>query len=398
MGTTLRFTIEHVKETIEKIGDKLLSTSYKNYRQKLEIICHTCNKEYKQSFQMILKGYFCTEDCKTNNYKNAKPNEPVIYNKDFVKDVKNVIEYNNEYTLISKEYIRTMDKLEITCNTCDNNFNMSFYHFNVLKQRCPMCHIESKTLNPSEFIKTVNERGDTLLSEFTNSRCFVDIKCGKCNIEYNILANGYRQGSGCLNCVINNSKLPYETIKERIELFGDILLSKDYINTKTPLQIQCGNCDKIFEKMISNYSPFCKFCNSTSYEKYMMTYLYKNNIEFTTQKTYKDCLSDKSGFLRFDFYIPHLNVLLETDGEQHFKYISHFGDENSFEKIKKHDKIKTQYCIDNDINLIRISYKEMSDYDVFEKLMDKYIVKIVKKKIKKKIIFSNKELYSNLIL
>ena len=51
----MRFTLEHVKKKIEECGNKLLSNEYKNYRQKLQIICHKCNKEYTQSYQMIQK-------------------------------------------------------------------------------------------------------------------------------------------------------------------------------------------------------------------------------------------------------------------------------------------------------------------------------------------------------
>ena len=52
----MRFTLEQVSNKISELGDTLLSTEYKNYRQKLQITCHKCNQEYTQSFQMILKG------------------------------------------------------------------------------------------------------------------------------------------------------------------------------------------------------------------------------------------------------------------------------------------------------------------------------------------------------
>jgi hypothetical protein len=60
----------------------------------------------------------------------------------------------------------------------------------------------------------------------------------------------------------------------------------------------------------------------------------------------------------FDFYIESMNLLIEFDGIQHFMPISRFGGETEFEKIKIKDKIKTEYCMKNNIRLVRISYMD----------------------------------------
>lgn len=44
--------------------------------------------------------------------------------------------------------------------------------------------------------------------------------------------------------------------------------------------------------------------------------------------------------------------------KQHFEAIEYFGGEETFKKIVQRDEIKDKYCDDNNINLIRISYKE----------------------------------------
>lgn len=66
---------------------------------------------------------------------------------------------------------------------------------------------------------------------------------------------------------------------------------------------------------------------------------------------------------RYDFYLPDYNLMIEYDGEQHFFPVN-FGKwdelelQRQFKKIQEHDKIKTQYCRDNYINLLRIPYWE----------------------------------------
>jgi hypothetical protein len=63
--------------------------------------------------------------------------------------------------------------------------------------------------------------------------------------------------------------------------------------------------------------------------------------------------------MRFDFAILKndvLQYLIEYDGAQHFKPIKWMGGIESFTSLKKRDDIKTQYCINNNIPLIRIPY------------------------------------------
>jgi len=57
-------------------------------------------------------------------------------------------------------------------------------------------------------------------------------------------------------------------------------------------------------------------------------------------------------------------MCIEFDGIQHFVPIKFFGGEVGLLKRIKNDKIKTDYCENKNINLIRISYLE----DIYEKL------------------------------
>jgi len=62
--------------------------------------------------------------------------------------------------------------------------------------------------------------------------------------------------------------------------------------------------------------------------------------------------------LAFDFYLPNENILIEYDGEQHFKKYRFEKNENSLKERIIKDNIKDNYCRDKNINLIRINYKE----------------------------------------
>ncbi len=80
----------------------------------------------------------------------------------------------------------------------------------------------------------------------------------------------------------------------------------------------------------------------------------KHNIDFVFQKTFPDC-KDKR-LLPFDFYLPNYHIVIEYDGCQHFKPIPFFGGEQSYVDRLKHDKMKDDYCEENNIKLLRIPY------------------------------------------
>ena len=52
-------------------------------------------------------------------------------------------------------------------------------------------------------------------------------------------------------------------------------------------------------------------------EQQFREYLESKNIEFTTQKTFDDLKSSKNYKLRFDFYLPQMNLLVEIDDRSH---------------------------------------------------------------------------------
>ena len=91
------------------------------------------------------------------------------------------------------------------------------------------------------------------------------------------------------------------------------------------------------------------------------------SIPFYKQYSFKDCKNINK--LKFDFYIPKYNCCIEYDGEQHFKPITFFGGEKQFNKQQQRDKVKNQYCLNNNINLIRIPY-----YD-YDKIDREYLLK-----------------------
>jgi very-short-patch-repair endonuclease len=107
-----------------------------------------------------------------------------------------------------------------------------------------------------------------------------------------------------------------------------------------------------------NFRGVCPVCNRTmSYGEFVIYNLLKNNnINFEREFSFP-----KSKY-RFDFYFPDSNLIIEYDGEQHFKQI------DFFKKSKNNDKKKERLAIKNNCNIVRISYKNNTPKKIYKEL------------------------------
>ena len=99
-------------------------------------------------------------------------------------------------------------------------------------------------------------------------------------------------------------------------------------NSERPVVFKCPKCGNEQNVMLSNITGRlrkgyeCKQCGSTtSYpERFAISLFNFKNIKYITQ-TSKTTLPWCNKY-RYDFYIPSLNMIIETHGEQHGKFIT----------------------------------------------------------------------------
>lgn len=103
----------------------------------------------------------------------------------------------------------------------------------------------------------------------------------------------------------------------------------------------------------------CPICKKASKgEEILAKEFDKRGIKYERQYTFDKC---KNIFvLPFDFYLPDYDVLIEYDGKQHFEPVEIFGGEKEFIKQQKRDRVKDDFCENNNQVLMRISYKNLT--------------------------------------
>lgn len=224
----------------------------------------------------------------------------------------------------------------------------------------------SRRLTYEEVQSRIENRGCKLISkEYHRNSEKLDIECPKGHL-FKMKLNDFSNGHGCPHCA-GLARHEYGFIKAKIEKEGFTLVTKDYKNAKQKLDMICPNgheCSINWNNFSNGFR--CKKCNVSKGEKAIGTHLNKKGLKYESQYMFDGC---KRVFgLPFDFYIPSLNTCIEFDGEHHFmpvRYgnISEQDALKNFELTKERDAIKSKYCLDNGIKLIRISYCQLKDID-----------------------------------
>lgn len=168
-------------------------------------------------------------------------------------------------------------------------------------------------------------------------------------------------------CFVKESNLVHD--------FKYIYDKTDYIKNQIKVTITCPIHGDFTQTPLSHIQGNgCPRCNESRGERYIHQFLKKNNINYNRQHKFKDCRNILE--LPFDFYIPSMRTCIEFDGKQHYEPITHFGGLKAFETLKINDKIKSDYCEENYINLIRIKYDQDVEKCLYENLKELIKIKL----------------------
>ncbi|EKS4345126.1 hypothetical protein QB607_003130 [Clostridium botulinum] len=192
------------------------------------------------------------------------------------------------------------------------------------------------------------------------SRKYYKYKCNKCGWEGEIEEFNLLKGRGCSVCCIppQITVLGINTIWDTDRWMCDLGISEEDAKKHTHSSNQkikvkcpyCGNSKNIIVNGIYKNKSISCFCgDGFSYpEKFIYELLQQLNIEVITQlnKTTFSWCNNKI----YDFYIPSLNIIIETHGLQHYEKQSKHSTFNIILKDEQeNDKLKEQLAKENRI-------------------------------------------------
>lgn len=195
-----------------------------------------------------------------------------------------------------------------------------------------------------------------------------ECECGTTSIilESNLIGGNSGQCAICRDR-LNGEKQIKDLVGERFGMLTVFEISKKNKsgNYQWLCKCDCGETTVVSSSNLLQGHTLSCGCSMSTGEVLLAKALRKNKIKFVKQKKFDGCV-DK-GVLRFDFYLPNYGWCIECNGHQHYRPVEWFGGEEQFATQKRRDKIKSDFCKDNFIPLIRIHY---SDYKEMDRVAD----------------------------
>lgn len=346
--------------------------NYINNSTPVEIICKKCGEHFLQNPYNHLY-----RNCNCKCYYR-------LTTKTFIDKAKLIHGDKYDYNLVN--YINNKTKIKIICKKHGIFEQLPSSHLQ--GHGCPLCAIKPKKekiskrhkLTTKEFIERSKKchtiKYDYSLVNYINKETKVKIICPIHGV-FEQRAGTHLLGCNCPKCAKSisgkKSNIKYkltseEFIKRAREVHGnkyDYNLV-DYKNKKTKVKIICP-IHGVFEQRPDSHlsGNGCPVCKESKGERTIRIFLERNKINYISQKKFNDLIDRLP--LSYDFYLPEFNLLIEYNGEQHYKKCFNKSYKD-FLIQKHHDWLKRKYARDNNIKLLVIPYWENTE-DCLKKLI-----------------------------
>lgn len=357
-----------------------------NWNRSVKIRC----KKHDFVFEMSPMDHIGGRGCKKCAQNQKKTN------KEFIEELRSVYGDSMDYSLV--RYVNS--KTNVVCVCKKHNEPVIRRPLNLLKGwGCSLCMKElGKTwtdviaskydkskrvyaLTKEQFIQQAQKaHGDSYdysQVKYFNNDTAVIIQCKKCGLEFPVIPSTHVRGGGkCKNCY--GKKIDHsENIRAQVfiaranEVHNNRYVYLDkVVYPDEKVHIQCsvhGEFTMLPKHHLAGFGcPMC-FPNQdvpsgiSNGEKVVMEYLDSIGVEYVYNKEVpnKHHLSNRS-YLRPDFQLLDKNVIIEFNGEQHYRFVKGMhATEEQFKQQQLRDEDMRMYCRDNNIRLLEIRYDEI---------------------------------------
>ena len=361
-----KYTFEKVKNIIETQSEcKLLSTEYKNSKEKMLFICK-CGEVFETCLYSFL--YRNKRQCRecSNDKLRMERKRDISQIVEFINNNTNCIflelpnGYKNQYSPI---------KLQCVCGQIFTTTVEKLYHRN--KHQCNNCSMKilsNKKSYSKEFIKDFIKENSSCIFVSMDENNKINLQCNCGQIFTTTFSKFKSQNKRqCNKCSFDDKRErfahSYKYIKEYIENNGCVLTTKEYINSSLPLDIICScgiTFTATFDSFKFNKQHRCYSCSAKTSLGEATVRNVLSEIGARYKEQYRINVNQSRMYMDFVVFNSDSTILyfIEYDGEQHFKPIDFFGGEDGFKETTRRDKIKNEYCMEKKIPLLRIPYTE----------------------------------------
>lgn len=217
----------------------------------------------------------------------------------------------------------------------------------------------SVRVSEAEVQKLVTGAGYTLLEIIEAdgvNRKMITVKCGKNHEPYKVPYSRFKSGNRCPECNLERQRLTLDYVVSTMTKEGFQYISGEYKNNKSLIQLRCPN-NHVFT---SSHDKFrsgrrCGKCHVSKGENF--TYVLLMNMLPGIPVEPQHGVKINGTVYKYDFCVHTAQrLLVEYDGEFHFRAIENLGGEEEFKKQQYNDRLKNNYAAKEDTPLLRIPY------------------------------------------
>ena len=350
---------EYVSELKTKRPDLDVIGKYVDAKTKIAHRCKIHNVVWDITPDNALHGYGCPQ-CKLQKIAKSK-----LHTHDWYVSV--LSEKRIDIDVVAT-YIDYHTKILHRCKLHNVEWMISPAHA-LRGDGCLLCKLEkisnAKRKSHEQYVAELLLVNDQIVvkGRYKNLKTPILHHCNIHNIDWMISPDCALSGHKCPKCSGGVLKTHEQYVIDVQTINPDIAVGEQYINSTTPILHICKTCGNKW-----NARPYsilqgrgCPICRETIGERNVRQWLNSHSIDFIYQKTFNDCRD--VNVLPFDFYLPQHNVCIEYNGQQHYEPVDFAGKGNEWAtnqliSTQHHDKIKSDYCATNNIQLICIPYWE----------------------------------------
>lgn len=340
--------IHNFKYNYDKVSEE-----FKTHVDKILITCHK-HGDFNQTAHNHMQGQGCPLCGKELLSKSLK-----LTNKQFI-DKSNKI-HNNKYDYSKSTYYSGNEKVYIICPTHGEFWQTPNMHY---KNGCSKCLIDDKMkIKKQNFINECNLIHDKKYNydnvNYNGMYDKINIICPEHGEFMQLPVNHLYNKQGCpkCNCEVNNEN---DFIKKSLLVHNGKYKYDNvvYKTTNGKVNIICpihGEFSQTPHHHLKGSG--CPICNESKLEKKVCDFLDKNNVNYERQKKF-----NWLGMQSLDFYLTDYNIVIECQGEQHFKPVKYFGGNNRYIDTINRDLKKKILCENNKLNIFYIYDLEHKKY------------------------------------
>lgn len=352
----------------KKYNGKVKASGFKNTRSKCDAECLDCNHKWSPlAGNLISKKYNGCPECHKKFIPHPKRPNYIPKTKQTEEEARALAKERHNGTIdILAEFKDASHRCLWICFKCGWKWYATPTIVNTKGTGCPNCAHKRK-YTPHEIRQLVFDSTggtvDMIEETCTSPKEKATMLCLLCGETWEAVPNSIylRPIKDKTKCRHKKHHL-LDRVREQVKVNSDgtisLITEKERFQDNEEVECHCNLCGHNFtinlNSLLYKKRYGCKLCSNRSFEAVVMKALDEKGVLYYHDRKLKGTRYNGGKLpLRADFRFKNYPIVIETDGIQHFSPVV-YGIEHYTETVER-DKIKNEYCKNNNIILIRIT-------------------------------------------